>query len=105
MLHNKKIIIRPADKGSGIVVVDKEEYIKSLEEEIENSSSYEETDYDRTEEIHKNMKRLVSKMNRDGAIPDELKQYLLPRYVQKGKLKGNPKLHKLRYSEWNRYSH
>ena len=94
LLHNKEIIIRPADKGSGIVVVDKEEYIKSLEEEMENSSSYEETDYDRTEEIHKKGKRLVSKMNRDGAISDELKQYLLARYVQKGKLKGNPKLHK-----------
>ena len=94
LLPNKEIIIRPADKGSGIVVVDKEEYIKSLEEEMENSSSYEETDYHRTEEIHRKVKRLVSKMNRDGAISDELKQFLLPRYIQKVKLKGNPKLHK-----------
>ena len=67
--------------------------IKSLEEEMENSNSYEETDYDRTGEIKK-VKRLVSKMDRDGAILDELKQFLLPRYVQKGTLKGNPELHK-----------
>ena len=52
-INRNHYIIRPADKGSGIVVVDREEYIKSLEEEMENSSSYEETDYDKTEEIHK----------------------------------------------------
>ena len=33
-------------------------------------------------------------MHREGAISDDLKQYLMPRYAQKGKLKGNPKLHK-----------
>ena len=40
------------------------------------------------------MKKLVNKMNRDGLVSDDLKQYLTPRYVQKGKLKGNPKRHK-----------
>lgn len=94
LLHNKEIIIRPADKGSSIVVVDKDGYIESLQKEIENSSSYEETDYDLTEEIQKEVKRLISKMYSDGVISDDLKQYLTPRYAQKGKLKGNPKLHK-----------
>ena len=33
-------------------------------------------------------------MHKEGIISSELKQYLIPRYVQAGKLKGNPKLHK-----------
>ena len=94
LLHNEDIIIRPADKGSGIVVIDKEEYIESLEKEMEQSSAYERTDNDRTEEAHKKVKKLVNKMNRDGLVSDDLKNYLTPKYVQRGKLKGNPKLHK-----------
>ena len=94
LLHNDDIIIRPADKGSGIVVIDKEEYIESLEKEMEQSSAYERTDNDRTEEAHKKVKKLVNKMNRDGLVSDDLKNYLTPKYVQRGKLKGNPKLHK-----------
>ena len=94
LLHNKEIVIRPADKGSGIVVLDREEYVESLEKEMEQSSSYEMTDNNRTEEAHTKVKKLVNKMNRDGLVSDDLKQYLTPRYVQKGKLKGNPKLHK-----------
>ncbi len=33
-------------------------------------------------------------MTRDGTIPKDMQQYLIPRYVQSGKLKGNPKIHK-----------
>ena len=40
------------------------------------------------------MKKLVNKLYRDGVISDDLKQYLTPKYAGKGKLKGNPKLHK-----------
>ena len=76
------------------MVLDREEYVESIETEMEHSSSYEMTDNNRTEEAHKKVKKLVNKMNRDGLVSDDLKQYLTPRYVQKGKLKGNLKLHK-----------
>ena len=93
-MHNNEIVIRPADKGSGIVVLDREEYIESLEKEMEQSSAYEMANNNRTEEAHKKMKKLVNKVNRDGLASDGLKQYLKLRYVQKGILKGKPKLHK-----------
>ncbi|WP_179117283.1 hypothetical protein, partial [Solemya velum gill symbiont] len=94
LLHNQNIIIRPADKGSGIVIVDRDEYVSSLRKEMEESESYGPTKGDMTRECHKQVKRLVNKMHRDGAISDDLKTYLVPKYVQSGKLKGNPKLHK-----------
>ena len=40
LLHNDDIVIRPADKGSGIVVLDKVKYVESLQEEMEESDSY-----------------------------------------------------------------
>jgi len=33
-------------------------------------------------------------MFRDGAITNDMKQYLIPRYPKAGVLKGNPKIHK-----------
>ena len=49
LLHNEGIVIRPADKGSGIVIVDKTEYIQRLQKEMTDSGSYEEIPDDLTE--------------------------------------------------------
>ena len=46
------------------------------------------------QECHKEVKKLVNAMYRDGAISKDLHAYLIPRYLYPGKLKGNPKLHK-----------
>ena len=68
------------------MVIDKEEYIESLEKEMEQSSAYERTDNDRTEEAHKKVKKLVNKMNRDGLVSDDLKNYLTPKKSAEGEI-------------------
>ena len=75
-------------------MLDREENIESLEKEMEQSSANVMVYNNRTVEAHKKVKKLVNKMNRDGLVSDDLKQYPMLRYVEKGKLKGNPKLHK-----------
>jgi hypothetical protein len=62
--YTSDIIIRPADKGSGIVLVDKDEYVSSLIQDMEDSVSHEPTDGDMTRECHKQVKKLVSRMYR-----------------------------------------
>ena len=94
LLHNENIVIRPADKGSGIVVVDKTEYIHRLHKEMTDSESYKEIPQDLTETATKTVKKLVNKMFKEGVINKDLQQYLIPKYPKNGKLKGNPKLHK-----------
>ena len=94
LLHNDKIIIRPADKGSGIVIVNREDYISKLREEMKNSDSYQETEGNRADKAVKYVKKLVNRMYREGAISKDMQQYLIPRYPRAGELKGNPKLHK-----------
>ena len=94
LLNNEEIIIRPADKGSGIVVLDKEDYINKLQGEMTGSASYVEAEKDMTEETNKKLKKMVNKMYKEGSINDELRHYLIPKYPRAGKLKGNPKIHK-----------
>ena len=94
LLHNDKIVIRPADKGSGIVIVNREDYISKLREEMKNSDSYQETEGNRADKAVKDVKKLVNRMYREGAISKDMQQYLIPRYPRAGELKGNTKLHK-----------
>ena len=94
LLHNEDIIIRPADKGSGIVVLNKTDYIRALEEEMNENSAYVEVEGDRTQTSMKAVKKLANRMYREGAVSKEMQQYLVPKYAKSGRLKGNPKLHK-----------
>lgn len=94
LLFNDQIVIRLADKGSGIVILDKQAYIDSLEIEMQESSSYTETKDDITTASLKKVKILVNQMYKNDTISKDMKQYLIPRYPKAGTLKGNPKIYK-----------
>ena len=42
MKNDKNIVIKGADKGSGVVVWDREDYIKEVEKQLGDSDVYEE---------------------------------------------------------------
>ena len=94
LLMDDSIVIRPADKGSGIVVIDTEKYIESLEAEMEKSKSYKQASIEQYHTAEKLVRKTVNKMHMDGHIGKEMKKYLIPKLNKPGKLKGNPKLHK-----------
>ncbi|XP_045178135.2 uncharacterized protein LOC123538232 [Mercenaria mercenaria] len=94
LLNDNNIIIRPADKGSGIVIVDAEDYIKKLEKEVKDNASYMKTDGGAQYRAEKEVKKITNKMCRDGLISKKLKDYLIQKHPVTGKLKGNPKIHK-----------
>ena len=71
-LDNEDIVIRPTDKGSGIVILDKDDYINKLQKEMTESAAYVETEKDLTDEIMKKIKKLVNKMHKGGAIGKEM---------------------------------
>ena len=66
------MVVRPADEGLGIVVIEKENFIQSLQQEIEQCNSYAETEFDLTKEGHKKVKKIVNKMVRDGTATKEM---------------------------------
>ena len=47
----KTLIIKPADKGSAIVILDKQSYINEGQRQLHNTQFYEETDSDHTGEV------------------------------------------------------
>jgi predicted lactoylglutathione lyase len=52
LLNDPTIIIRPADKGSGIVILDANSYAGNLKQEIHDKSTYKEVPTDLTRKIH-----------------------------------------------------
>lgn len=94
LMNDSSIVIRPADKGSGIVVMDTVDYKSQLEKELEDNNTYEERAGDITTTVENSLKRLVNGMYKEGMITKELKQYLIPTDCRAGKVQGNPKVHK-----------
>lgn len=94
LLHDQSIIIRPADKGSGIVVMDTNQYVDQLENEMINSASYDQVKVDKSKQITNKIKKLINNMYKRGSITSDLRHYLLPTEISSGKLQANPKIHK-----------
>lgn len=65
------------------MVVDKAEYVDTLQAEVEGDRSYEEADSGNTKGSIKEIKKMMSKMYKE---VKELKQYLILRYYVAGKL-------------------
>ncbi|MES9884726.1 MAG: GIY-YIG nuclease family protein [Sedimenticola sp.] len=94
LLMDDSIVIRPADKGSGVVVIDTVDYTKQLIHEVQDSDTYTRVNEDLTKQINTKVRKLVNRMYKEGSINSDVRHYLLPSTVQPGQLKGNPKIHK-----------
>ena len=56
LLNDPTIIIRPADKGSGIVILGANSYAENLEQEIHDNSTYKEVPTDLMRKIEKKLR-------------------------------------------------
>jgi hypothetical protein len=94
LMYDENIVIRPADKGSGIVIMNKDKYIEQIEDNLNSNETYIKINDDETTKINNKLKRFVEKLIKEGKIDKELKPYLLPKDIMNGKVQGNPKIHK-----------
>ena len=94
LVMDNSIIIRPADKGSGIAIIDTDEYINKIEKELQDTTTYKQTDRDITKDVAKKAEKIVNRLHRNGYITKDMKNYMLPKNARPGKVKGNPKIHK-----------
>ena len=94
LMMDDSIIIRPADKGSGVVVMNTEDYWDKLYKELKDSSTYRPTEGDETQKVYKKVKNLADRLYRQGYIGKHLHRYLVPTLPRAGSIQGNPKLHK-----------
>ena len=101
LMNNDNIVIRPADKGSGVVVMDKDDYITKVETDLNNNKSYDKLKQDRSTSMMNKVKKLIKDMHSKGWIDENLKQYMMPTKICQGKAKGNPKMHRQHPDEDN----
>ncbi|XP_052212148.1 uncharacterized protein LOC127831197 [Dreissena polymorpha] len=94
LLNDDDIVIRPADKGSGIVIMDREDYVKKLKCEMSDSDTYVDVTDDKTRMVENKVKKVADTLYKKGSIDSDLKRYLISSGGTSGKLQGNPKLHK-----------
>ncbi|XP_071139779.1 uncharacterized protein [Mytilus edulis] len=90
-----KIVIKQADKGSAVVVINKADYIEEGNRQLSNAKFYKELTCDPTNEISKKINDALSEMNKDKQIDDDTYDYLRPdETCTAGRFYLLPKLHK-----------
>ena len=94
LIRDESIVIRPADKGSGIVILDTDDYLSKLEQKVHDDATYKSITGDKTSQVGKQVQKLVSGLHQKGFIGRHQRAYLIPARPQPGQLQGNPKLHK-----------
>ena len=88
------IIIKPADKGSAVVVMDREHYISEAERQLNDSNFYTSLDHDPTLEYAKQVSDVVGEMLTEGLISEKNFNYLLVDQPKAGRFYLLPKIHK-----------
>ena len=88
------IIIKEADKGSGVVLWDREDYFKEAEKQLGDKETYAELSLDPVSPLISIVKGCISQVKNRGDIPNETLEYF---FINKPKLERFyllPKIHK-----------
>ena len=88
------IIIKPADKGSAVVVLSKEDYIKEADRQLNESVFYRKLSADPTSQYSTEVKQCVDSMFRRGLIDKRVKDFLVPHHPRAARFYLLPKIHK-----------
>lgn len=76
LIHNKHIVIKPADKGSAVVIMDREQYTKEAHRQLQNKDYYRPLTrpiYTRTIPV---IHRMIDNLKNKGFIDELQRQYL-----------------------------
>ena len=92
--RRQDIVIKPADKGSAVVVLKKSDYLKEAERQLRNKDHYQKIEKDPTPFYTAEIRKVVAKMYMNGAIDKKVKNFLSPSSPRISRLYLLPKLHK-----------
>ena len=96
--NDTSIIIKEADKGSGIVIWDREDYLREAESQLGDTNVYEELAGDSISPLIKVVKKCLNKINKRGDIPKEKLDFFLVERPKLGRFYLLPKIHKRLYN-------
>jgi len=94
LMGNKNIIIKPADKGSAVVVMDRIDYLKEGYRQLSDVKFYTRLDHDPTLDFRKEVSDFVEDMHQNGEIDESVQKYLMYDTYRTPQLYLLPKIHK-----------
>lgn len=91
---NDEIIIKKADKGGGLVIMDKSDYIKEAERQLSDANTYMKLSKDPTSDLQTLVSSVLTDAVNDGIISPETQKYLTTTNPRVPVLYLLPKIHK-----------
>jgi len=92
--RNHNIVIKPADKGSAVVVMNTTDYITEAHRQLSDTNFYEKVDTDLTEKHNTTVHKAVNTMLDQGDITQKTSDYLKVKNPKTARFYLLPKIHK-----------
>ena len=94
LMENKNIIIKPADKGSAVVIMDRLDYLKEGYRQLSDTKFYRRLEHEPTSDFRKEVAGFVEDMYQNGEIDETVQKYLMYDTHRTPQLYLLPKIHK-----------
>ena len=88
------IVIKPADKGSATVVMNRQNYLVECYRQLNDPSFYKRVNEDPTEDINKRVRFYLKRLLANNIIDKQTHRYLTPENPKAGRFYILPKIHK-----------
>ena len=92
--NDKSIVIKPADKGSAVVVWDRADYIKEAAGQLFDKEVYTEIDSDPSKIIEEQIENCLNEIKARGDLNEETLAYFKVKEAKLGRFYLQPKIHK-----------
>ena len=93
-MNGYNVIIKPADKGNGIVIWDKQDYLRGCENQLTDVNVYEKVEGNPVTATSRKFRKILDNMVRKKEIDKKLADYLYIKRPQLGRFYLLPKIHK-----------
>jgi len=94
LADNRDLVIKPADKGSAIVVWGRKDYVKEADKQLSDEAVYEKCASNPLTNVNNEIKEVLNDMQNKKEIDKKTKNYLLVNKPQLGRFYLLPKIHK-----------
>ncbi|CAJ0921621.1 unnamed protein product [Ranitomeya imitator] len=94
LVHDGDIIIKPADKGGAVVIMDRQKYIAEIESQLRDDKVYHKLECDPKFNIMTEIKKCLEEAVKNNVIDQELMNYLYIEFSRTPVIYTTPKIHK-----------
>ena len=94
LTQNQNIVLKEADKGSSIVIMNRLDYLREGYRQLSDEGSYKELDHDVTDEYRGDIQNEIEDMYQSGEIEQTVRNYLMDAKCRPSRVYFLPKIHK-----------